>query len=83
MTGHYLHHQYQPELTPVVAQARWTEDGVLSMTWQFVETAFCDRVTCRIEHGTLSVDRSVNVNAGPLQRLTLTGHPAIALQESP
>jgi hypothetical protein len=53
------------------------------MTWQFVETAFCDRVTCRLEHGTLYVDRSVNVNAGPLQRPTLTGHPTIALQESP
>ncbi|CRM47147.1 6-aminohexanoate-dimer hydrolase [Pseudomonas sp. FH4] len=83
MTGHYLHHQYQPELTPVVAQARWSDDGVLCMTWQFVETAFCDQVTCRIEHGILSVDRSVNVNAGPLQRPTLTGHPTIALQESP
>ncbi|EPJ92915.1 serine hydrolase domain-containing protein [Pseudomonas psychrophila] len=83
MTGHYLHHQYQPEITPVVAQARWAEDGVLTMTWQFVETAFCDRVTCRLERGALSVNRSVNVNAGPLQRPTLTGHPRTALQESP
>jgi len=82
MTGHYLHHQYQPELTSVVAQARWTDDGVLSMTWQFVEMAFCDRVSCRIERGLLYVDRSVNVNAGPLQRPTLTGHPRTALQES-
>ena len=83
MTGHYLHHQYQPDMTPVVAQAVWTEDGALSMSWQFVETAFCDRVICRLEHGTLSVDRSVNVNAGPLQRPTLSGHPATAFQESP
>lgn len=82
MTGHYLHHQYQPELTSVVAQARWTEEGVLCMTWQFVEMAFCDRVSCRIERGMLYVDRSVNVNAGPLQRPTLTGHPRTALQES-
>ena len=82
MTGHYLHHQYQPQITPVVAQARWTEDGALSMTWQFVETAFCDHVTCRIERGSLSVDRRVNVNAGPLQRPTLTGHPTSTLQES-
>ena len=81
MTGHYLHHQYQPELTPVVAQARWSDDGVLCMTWQFVETAFCDQVTCRIDGGTLSVDRRVNVNAGPLQRPTLIGHPRTALQE--
>lgn len=81
MTGHYLHHQYQPELTPVVAQARWSEDGVLNLTWQFVETAFCDQVTCRIEGGTLSVDRSVNVNAGPLQRPTLFGHQTTVLQE--
>ena len=52
------------------------------MTWQFVEMAFCDRVSCRIERGMLYVDRSVNVNAGPLQRPTLTGHPRTALQES-
>ncbi|MNC83873.1 hypothetical protein D3C75_1380900 [compost metagenome] len=52
------------------------------MTWQFVETAFCDHVTCRIERGSLSVDRRVNVNAGPLQRPTLTGHPTSTLQES-
>jgi CubicO group peptidase (beta-lactamase class C family) len=81
MTGHYLHHQYQPEITTVVAQARWTDDSLLSMTWQFVETAFCDRVTCRLERGTLYVDRSVNVNAGPLQRPTLIGHSSHALQE--
>lgn len=81
MTGHYLHHQYQPPITPVVGQAAWTEDGALILNWQFVETAFCDRVLCRLKHGTLYVDRSVNVNAGPLQRPTLTGHPLTAMQE--
>jgi hypothetical protein len=73
MTGHYLHHQYQPDITPVVAQGRWTDDGVFTMDWRFVDTAFGDRVVCRIEGDRLTVDRSVNCNAGPLQRPRLVG----------
>ncbi len=73
MTGNYLHHQYQPDLTPVVAQGRWTAEHEFTMNWRFVETAFSDRVVCRVEQGQLFLDRSVNANAGPLWRPTLTG----------
>lgn len=74
ITGNYLHHQYQPEQTPVVAHGRWDEAGVLHMLWRFVETAFTDRVDCRLEEGVLIFDRGVNTNAGSMQRPTLRGH---------
>lgn len=73
LTGNYLHHQYQPDWTPVVAHGRWDETGDLHMLWRFVETAFSDRVTCRLDNGVLLFDRSVNTNAGALQRPTLRG----------
>lgn len=73
MTGNYLHHQYQPPTTPVVAKACWGEDGALVMSWRFVETAFADRVVCRVVDGRLTLDRSVNTNAGALCRPTLHG----------
>lgn len=73
LTGNYLHHQYQPEQTPVVAQACWTAEGELRMDWRFVETAFGDHVSCRLHHGRLHFARGVNTNAGALQRPTLIG----------
>ena len=73
ITGNYLHHQYQPEQTPVVAKAGWTTDGELRMDWRFVETAFGDHVSCRLHDGRLHFDRGVNTNAGALQRPTLFG----------
>ncbi|MFL1551570.1 serine hydrolase domain-containing protein [Pseudomonas sp. D47] len=73
ITGNYLHHQYQPEQTPVVAEARWTPEGELRMHWRFVETAFGDHVSCRMQHGRLHFERGVNTNAGALQRPTLIG----------
>lgn len=73
ITGHYLHHQYQAEHTPVIAQACWTPEGELCMDWRFVETAFTDRITCRMDNGVLRFDRGVNTNAGDLQRPTLFG----------
>ena len=74
ITGNYLHHQYQPEQTPVVAHGRWDQQGSLHMLWRFVETAFTDHVHCRLDDGVLLFDRGVNTNAGALQRPTLRGH---------
>ena len=73
LTGNYLHHQYQPEHTPVIAHGRWTPEGELRMDWRFVETAFGDHVRCRLEEGRLLFDRGVNTNAGSMQRPTLSG----------
>jgi CubicO group peptidase (beta-lactamase class C family) len=73
ITGNYLHHQYQPAQTPVIAHGRWSAQGEWRMDWRFVETAFGDHVCCRLENGHLLFDRGVNTNAGSMQRPTLTG----------
>jgi CubicO group peptidase (beta-lactamase class C family) len=73
ITGNYLHHQYQPERTPVIAHGRWDESGTLHMLWRFVETAFTDRIRVRLDDGVLIFDRGVNTNAGAMHRPTLRG----------
>jgi hypothetical protein len=73
MTGNQLHHQYQPDHMRVVAGGRWLDDSTFEMTWQFVETAFRDRVVCRFNGDAMTLDRSVNVNSGDLSRPTLHG----------
>jgi len=71
MTGAKLHHEYEPDSMPVVAGARWTRPDTLEMTWQFVESAFRDKVVCRFDGETMTLDRSVNVNSAALERPTL------------
>jgi hypothetical protein len=77
MTGNELHHQYQPDRMRVVAGARWTDERTLEMTWQFVETAFRDKVVCRFDGEQMTqqitLDRSVNVNSAATFRPTLRG----------
>lgn len=73
ITGNELHHQYQPDRMRVVAGARWLDDQTLEMTWQFVETAFRDRVVCRFDGERITLDRSVNVNSAATSRPTLLG----------
>jgi hypothetical protein len=73
MTGNELHHQYQPDRMRVVAGARWLDERTLEMTWQFVETAFRDRVVCRFDGERITLDRSVNVNSAATSRPTLLG----------
>jgi CubicO group peptidase (beta-lactamase class C family) len=64
MTGHRLHHEYQPAAMRVTATARWIDSHTLEMTWQFVESAFRDTVLCNFGHDSVTVSRSVNVNSG-------------------
>lgn len=71
MTGNKLHHQYQPAQLRVVAGGRWLDSQTFEMTWQFVETAFRDRVICRFQDDRVTLDRSVNVNSAELQRPTV------------
>lgn len=52
---------------------RWIDDRTLEMTWQFVETAFRDRVVCRFDGERITLDRSVNVNSAATSRPTLLG----------
>jgi len=73
MTGHKLHHEYQPDRMRVVAGGRWLDGNTFEMTWQFVESAFRDRVVCRFDGDRMTLDRSVNVNSAATSRPTLTG----------
>jgi len=43
------------------------------MTWQFVETAWVDRVVCRFDEDRISIDRRTNANYAPLVAATLRG----------
>lgn len=73
MTGHMLHHAYQPERMRVVARGVWTDAHTFLMTWRFVETAFCDTVTCRFDGDRVVLDRSVNTNSSGLSRPAVEG----------
>lgn len=76
MTGHRLHHEYEPEGMRVVAGAEWTAHDTLRMTWQFVESAFRDTVTCRFAGDQVTIDRSVNLNSAETRLPTLSGRLA-------
>jgi len=43
------------------------------MTWIFVESAFRDTVVCRFDGDNLTLERSVNVNSGALERPPIRG----------
>jgi CubicO group peptidase (beta-lactamase class C family) len=73
MTGNILHHEYQPDSLRVLGRGVWQDDNTFAMEWRFIETAFCDFVTCRFAGDTLTLERRVNTNAGPLSRPILTG----------
>jgi CubicO group peptidase (beta-lactamase class C family) len=73
MTGNKLHHEYQLDRMRVVAGGAWRDPSCFEMTWQFVESAFRDRVTCRFDgKGGVTLARSVNVNSGAKERPLLT-----------
>ena len=73
LTGHKLHHEYQPNSMRVVAGGGWSDPATLEIILQFTETAFQDRLRLRFDGDSLAYDRSVNVNSGDLARPTLTG----------
>jgi CubicO group peptidase (beta-lactamase class C family) len=73
MTGHRLHHGYQPDKIRVTALARWRDADTLEMTWQFVETAFRDTVLCVFSGDTVVINRSVNVNSAERSLPALAG----------
>jgi CubicO group peptidase (beta-lactamase class C family) len=76
MTGNRLHHEYQPDMLRVVACGVWQDEATFVMEWRFIETAFCDTVVCRFAENTLTLDRHVNTNAGPLSRPIISGRMA-------
>jgi len=73
MTGNKLHHEYQPDRMRIVAGGEWLDPQTFEMTWQFVESAFRDRVVCRFDGDSLTLDRRVNVNSEATSRPTLYG----------
>ena len=74
ISGAKLHHQYESNSMRVVAHARWFDDHTLIMTWQFVETAWVDHVTCRFFEDRISVTRRTNANYASLFADTLHGN---------
>lgn len=73
ITGNKLHHQYQDDAMKVVAHGLWWDEHTFEMTWQFVETAWVDRVVCRFDEDRISIDRRTNANYAPLVAATLRG----------
>lgn len=73
VTGHYLHHEYEPGRMRVVASGVWTDPRTFRMTWRFVETAFADTVICRFDGDTVVLERSVNTNSSTLSRPPIRG----------
>tara|TARA_B110000116_G_C16790111_1_gene563221 strand:+ start:1639 stop:1938 length:300 start_codon:yes stop_codon:yes gene_type:complete len=76
ITGNKLHHQYQTDDMKVVAHGHWWDDHTFEMTWQFVETAWVDRVICRFYDERISINRKTNANYAPLIAVTLRGRSA-------
>ena len=73
MPGAQLHHGYALRPAKVMAGARWLDENLLEMRWLFVDTVFCDTVTCEFADGTIRLRRSVNVNSGDLSWPQLDG----------
>ncbi len=75
MTGAYLHHQYEPDLSRISAIAYWSDESTLQMEWRFPEMAFCDQVSITWNGETVLVNRRVNMNSQDLERPTLILKP--------
>jgi CubicO group peptidase (beta-lactamase class C family) len=73
MTGHRLHHEYEPDVMRVVARGEWRDERTFVMSWTFVESAFRDTVICVFTGPHLRFTRSVNVNSAETELPTLTG----------
>lgn len=71
MTGAYLHHQYEPELSKIFAIAFWTEEKTLMMEWRFPEMAFCDHVAVTWGGDKVRINRWVNMNSQDMERPAL------------
>ena len=73
MPGRELHHGYTLENAVVIAGARWLDSTTLEMQWIFVASAFRDTVRCTFAGGTMTWERTVNVNSGTLAHPQLQG----------
>ena len=71
MTGAYLHHQYEQEITLISAEAYWCDENALMMEWRYPEMAFFDHVMITFEEDHVKVDRWVNMNSQDTSRPTL------------
>lgn len=71
MTGAYLHHQYEQEVSRISAIAYWCDEKTLMMEWRFPEMAFFDHLRVRWEEDGVKADRWVNMNSQDRERPTL------------
>lgn len=72
LPGASLHHGYRMEDTPTVAGMRWLAGNRLEVILHYTESAFRDAVTLTVEGGTLTMDRTVNINSAARAWPTLT-----------
>lgn len=78
ISGAPLHHGYEPPSMRVVAAGRWRTPDTFEATWQFVETAFRDRVLVQFDDsgGRLTLARDVNTNSMSPVRPRVVAHRA-------
>lgn len=72
LPGASLHHGYRMEDTPTVAGMRWLANHRLEIVLHYTESAFRDTITLTVEGGTLTMDRTVNINSAARAWPTLT-----------
>lgn len=73
MSAKDLHHQCRLPVMKVAASGTWIDKSIYRLTLRYLETPFCDTITCVFDGVQLQIEHKVNVNNGPLERETLQG----------
>jgi hypothetical protein len=72
MTGSALHHQYQPDSSPVAAYGAWATPNIYIMQWVWLNMTFVDTIVCLFKENKVFFKRMVNVNIQALERPEVT-----------
>lgn len=73
MTGYYLDHQYQAEITRVAGCGWWENSKTYMMKWVWINMTFVDTVRCEFDEKGVTFKRSVNVNTEDKERPAVKG----------
>jgi CubicO group peptidase (beta-lactamase class C family) len=72
LPGADLHHGYRMDGMPVAAGLRWIAANRIELVVHFLESAFRDTFVFTVDGDRLTMDRSVNINAGARSWPTMT-----------
>jgi CubicO group peptidase (beta-lactamase class C family) len=72
LPGADLHHGYRMDGMPAAAGLRWIADNRIELVVHFLESAFRDTFVFTVDGDRLTMDRSVNINAGARTWPTMT-----------